>query len=111
MLIQYTANEISHIGGEQFKWKSESLQNSSLNTKRRRFQAATTSCVTGLYDARTILNQKEIHIISGVRRCGKSTLMRLLMGKLIEEGTKNQNILYLNFEDRFEDFSLTIRPD
>ena len=59
-----------------------------------------------LYDARAILNQKEIHIISGVRRCGKSTLMRLLMGKLIEEGTKNQNILYLNFEDdRFAEFT------
>jgi uncharacterized protein len=61
-----------------------------------------------LYDARAILNQKEIHIISGVRRCGKSTLMRLLMGKLIEEGTKNQNILYLNFEDdRFAEFTTT----
>ena len=34
-----------------------------------------------LYDARAILNQKEIHIISGARRCGKSTLIRLLMGK------------------------------
>jgi len=59
-----------------------------------------------LIEARTILNQKEIHIISGVRRCGKSTLMRLLMERLIEEGVKKQNILYLNFEDdRFAEFT------
>ena len=59
-----------------------------------------------LSDAQKILNQKEIHIISGVRRCEKSTLMRLLMGKLIEEGVKKQNILFLNFEDdRFAEFT------
>jgi len=59
-----------------------------------------------LIEARTILNQKEMHIISGVRRCGKSTLMRLLMERLIEEGVKKQNILYLNFEDdRFVEFT------
>jgi len=59
-----------------------------------------------LSDAHTILNQKEIHIITGVRRCGKSTLMRLLVEKLIEEGVKKQNILYLNFEDdRFAEFT------
>jgi len=59
-----------------------------------------------LIEARTILNQKEIHIISGVRRCGKSTLMRFLMERLIEEGVKKQNILYLNFEDdRFAEFT------
>lgn len=59
-----------------------------------------------LSDAQKILNQKEIHIISGVRRCEKSTLMRLLIGKLIEEGVKKQNILFLNFEDdRFAEFT------
>ena len=59
-----------------------------------------------LSDAQKILNQKEIHIISGVRRCGKSTLMRLLMGRLIEKGVKKQNLLYLNCEDdRFAEFT------
>jgi len=59
-----------------------------------------------LSSAHTILNQREIHIITGVRRCGKSTLMGLLMEKLIEEGVKKQNILYLNFEDdRFAEFT------
>ena len=46
-----------------------------------------------LIEARTILNQKEMHIISGVRRCGKSTLMRLLMERLIEEGVKTKHPL------------------
>lgn len=53
-----------------------------------------------------ILGKKEIHIITGVRRCGKSTLLRLLMGKLIDEGVSRNNILYLNFEDdRFAQFT------
>lgn len=40
-----------------------------------------------------------ILILTGVRRSGKSTLMRQLMGKLIEEGTNPKNVLYLYFED------------
>ncbi|MCX6260677.1 MAG: ATP-binding protein, partial [Bacteroidia bacterium] len=57
-------------------------------------------------DAQKYFRQKEIHIITGVRRCGKSTLMRLLMNKLlVEEKVKKENILYLNFEDdRFLEF-------
>ena len=53
-----------------------------------------------LSDAQKILNQKEIHIISGVRRCGKSTLMRLLMGKLIEIGRTIENIVFIELKRR-----------
>ena len=50
--------------------------------------------------------QKEIHVITGVRRSGKSTLMRLIARYLIqEENVPRENILYLNFEDdRFAEF-------
>lgn len=40
-----------------------------------------------------------IVILTGVRRSGKSTLMRQLMGRLIETGINPENVLYLYFED------------
>lgn len=42
---------------------------------------------------------RHVLILTGVRRSGKSTLMRQLMGKLIEAGTNPKNALYLYFED------------
>lgn len=46
-----------------------------------------------------VMDIRHIVILTGVRRSGKSTLMRQLMGKLIETGTNPKNILYLYFED------------
>lgn len=46
-----------------------------------------------------VMDIRHILILTGVRRSGKSTLMRQLMGKLIEQGTAPTNILYLYFED------------
>lgn len=45
------------------------------------------------------MDLRHILILTGVRRSGKSTIMRQLMGKLIEEGTNARNVLYLYFED------------
>lgn len=46
------------------------------------------------------LPQREIIILTGVRRCGKSSLMRLICDDLIgKEAVPTSNILYLNFED------------
>ncbi len=42
---------------------------------------------------------RNIIILTGVRRSGKSTLMRQLMGKLIHEGKNPKNVFYLYFED------------
>ena len=52
--------------------------------------------------------QREILIITGVRRCGKSSLMRLLCDDLLSsEDVLKNNILYLNFEDeRFVPFTV-----
>ena len=52
--------------------------------------------------------QREILIITGVRRCGKSSLMRLLCDDLLSsEDISENNILYLNFEDeRFVPFTV-----
>lgn len=46
-----------------------------------------------------VMDIRHIVILTGVRRSGKSTLMRQLMGRLIQEGTKPTNVLYLYFED------------
>ncbi|MCB4790786.1 MAG: ATP-binding protein [Elusimicrobia bacterium] len=55
--------------------------------------------------ANKLLSQKEIIVIMGVRRCGKSSLMRMTAQKLLDTGIKKENILYVNFEDeRFIDF-------
>jgi len=53
------------------------------------------------------LKQREILVISGVRRSGKSSLMKLICNDLIKEDkiSKN-NVMYLNFEDeRFIEFN------
>ena len=47
-----------------------------------------------------LLPQREIVFITGVRRCGKSSLMRLVCDDLIRrDGVPLSNILYVNFED------------
>lgn len=45
------------------------------------------------------MNLRHIVILSGVRRSGKSTLMRQLIGRLIEKGVDSKNLLYLYLED------------
>ncbi len=40
-----------------------------------------------------------IKIIVGIRRCGKSTIMRQISEELKANGVSPQNIIYLNFED------------
>jgi len=46
------------------------------------------------------LHQREIVFITGVRRCGKSSLMRLVCDDLLKgDGVSLANILYVNFED------------
>ncbi|VAW38843.1 Uncharacterized ATPase, AAA superfamily [hydrothermal vent metagenome] len=59
-------------------------------------------------DPDRLFTQKEIHTITGVRRSGKSTLMRLLMKKLLDSGRAVRNqLFFLNFEDeRFAEFVL-----
>jgi len=54
-----------------------------------------------------LMERKEIVFLSGVRRCGKSSLMRLASDQLrARKGVSPSDILYLNFEDeRMLDFA------
>lgn len=54
------------------------------------------------------IDQKEIILITGIRRAGKSTLMKLLSVDIIKlKSLSENNILYINFDDeRLIDFDL-----
>ncbi|MEM4397073.1 MAG: ATP-binding protein [Candidatus Woesearchaeota archaeon] len=45
------------------------------------------------------IERKEILAIKGIRRSGKSTLMKQIMQMLLKKGIKKEQLLYLNLED------------
>lgn len=46
------------------------------------------------------INVKEITIITGIRRCGKSTLMYQMIDNLLKKRVKPEHILFVNLEDK-----------
>lgn len=44
-------------------------------------------------------DKKLIKVITGIRRCGKSTIMEIYRDWLIAHGVVQEQIIYLNFED------------
>ena len=51
--------------------------------------------IRGFYDAADI-----IKVLTGVRRCGKSSLMLTIVDELIEKGVSAENIIYLDLDRR-----------
>lgn len=47
----------------------------------------------------SMMHQREILIISGIRRSGKTTIMYQLIYNLLHDGVNPQNILFVNVED------------
>ncbi len=66
------------------------------NGERNWFQAIEREL---LPDLKELLARKEVLTITGVRRCGKTTLLHLLIKSLLEGGIPDRNILHLNLED------------
>ncbi len=62
----------------------------------------------GLYLNRLkqLKGQNLIKVITGIRRCGKSTLLEAFTNELLKEGVSPENIIFLNFEER-ENLHLT----
>lgn len=60
----------------------------------------------GMIERKEYLDQLEswkdkqiIKVITGIRRCGKSTVLKLFQQKLIASGVKEEQIISINFED------------
>jgi len=49
---------------------------------------------------RLLKDQNLIKVITGVRRCGKSTLLEAFRNELLESGVNAENIVFFNFEER-----------
>ena len=54
---------------------------------------------------KTYKDKHIIKVITGIRRCGKSTLMKMFRNYLIESGILAEQIIFLNFED-FDNYEL-----
>ena len=55
---------------------------------------------------RQLKDQNLIKVITGIRRCGKSTLLEAFKNELLSGGIVPENIIFLNFEER-ENLHLT----
>ena len=53
-----------------------------------------------LQKLRLLKDQNLIKVITGVRRCGKSTLLEAFRNELLSLGVRSENIIFLNFEAR-----------
>ncbi len=59
-------------------------------------------------DTKLPLNGNRIVTVTGIRRCGKSSLLGLTINRLLETGVPREHILYVGFDDeRF----LSMRPE
>lgn len=48
---------------------------------------------------RPFYDSEMVKVLTGIRRCGKSTLMRQIIEEIKGEGTWEEQIIYINFED------------
>jgi len=55
---------------------------------------------TYLTKLRKLKDQNIIKVITGIRRCGKSTLLEEFKNELLAGGISSENIIFLNFEER-----------
>ena len=47
---------------------------------------------------RPFYNQDLIKVITGIRRCGKSVILKQIMDEIRDSGVDDENIIYINFE-------------
>jgi len=66
-----------------------SLQNISNLIERKQY----------MQTLRNLKDQNIIKVITGVRRCGKSTLLEMFANELLQKGIEQAQIQFLNFED------------
>lgn len=54
---------------------------------------------------RNLKHKKIIKIVTGIRRCGKSTVLEMFRDELLDNGVEENQIIFINFED-YENKSL-----
>ncbi len=84
------------------RWNPWWLYGKVPESKKRILRPETLGGITKLLDI------KEIICITGVRRCGKSTVLYQIIDHLIENGIAPTNILYFNLDEPLEDKSISI---
>lgn len=48
---------------------------------------------------RQFYDSELVKVITGIRRCGKSTILRQVIAEIKENGIDDSHIVYINFED------------
>ena len=57
---------------------------------------------------KAFIDKPLIKVITGIRRCGKSTILLLLKDEIIQRGVEERNILFINFES-FKCFDFNVK--
>ena len=70
-------------------WKDDKIPDTLLGRKR-----------SHNFPLNEILNRKEIKTLTGIRRCGKSTIIYQIINEEIRKGIKPENVLMINFDDK-----------
>lgn len=52
-----------------------------------------------LEQIRPFYHSEMVKVLTGIRRCGKSTIMKQIIEELYDGGIAKENIIYINFED------------
>ncbi len=56
---------------------------------------------------RPFMSRDIVKVLTGIRRCGKSVMLRLIREELLEQGIRNEQILQINFETKAVDYVRT----
>lgn len=51
-------------------------------------------------------NEQVIKVVTGIRRCGKSTLLEQYSNYLLQNGASKEQIIFINFEDLENEYLL-----
>ena len=57
---------------------------------------------------RPFMNQNIIKVLTGIRRCGKSVMLELIMQELVSQGVDPKQFLVINFESKKYEFPNTV---
>ena len=66
---------------------------------RRKFDVERINRKEYLERLNNLKHKKLIKIVTGIRRCGKSTILEMFRDRLLQDGVEEKQIIFINFED------------